>query len=410
MKKLFFSLITIVFLASTLDARTGYYRLIIKNDPAHSYTLGWFQLSGQNVVVKYDTKENWLKNKELSKTLKSIRFIKYKGLVNGFCDIDSLDPNTDYVVQIIDSNSESPVFWFRTLPEGENIKLSVVAGGDSRSRPWIRKKANRMVARLQPDLVIFDGDFTLSSSKCQWRKWFKNWQLTIRDGHLIPILVVPGNHERDQDVVMFFDLQDHSNGYYSVNIAGNFIHFISLNTQYKISGDQTKWFIKDLENNRDATWTIVAYHKPMRPHYTGKREGDLQYRYWAEPIYKNQVPLVLEGDTHTHKITYPIKPDPDGDQGFVRDDDNGTVYIGEGCWGAPLRPADDKKSWTLDAASIDQFKWLWISPDEIQIRTVEYLSVDTTQDISVDNKFSVPEGIKLRQLPGGKDVVIIKHK
>ena len=410
MKKILFALIAIAFLGYTSEARTGYYRLIIKNDPAHSYTLGWFQLSGQNVVVKYDTRINWLKNKKLSKEIKNVRFIKYKGLENGFCDINQLQPNTDYVVQIIDSDSKSPIFWFHTLPEGKNIKLSVVAGGDSRSHPEIREKANMMVARLQPDMVIFDGDFTYSSTEQQWLKWFDDWQLTIRDGHLIPILVVPGNHERKQDVVKFFDLLQHPHGYYSVDIAGDFIHFISLNTQYTIPGRQTNWFIKDLKSHRDATWTIVAYHKPMRPHYSHKREGDLQYQYWAKPIYENHVPLVVEGDTHTHKITYPIKPDPNGDEGFVRDDQDGTVYIGEGCWGAPLRPADDKKSWTLDAASINQFKWLWISHDEIQIRTVEYLSVDTTQNLMVDNKFSVPKGIKLRQLPDGKDVVIIKHK
>ncbi len=404
------SLGLILFFSITIHAKTGYYRLIAKDDPAHSYTLGWIQLSGNQVIVKYDTQENFAKTGELKKTVEHIKFINYKGLKNAFCTITNLNPGTKYVIQIIDSDSKSPIMWFHTLPVGDNIQLSIIAGGDSRSRPEIRRMANRMVAKLQPDLVIFDGDFTYGSTEKQWLQWFEDWQLTIADGHLIPIIVVPGNHERKQDVCKFFDLLEHPHGYYSFNISGQFIHFVSLNTQYKIRGKQTSWFEKDLAAHQDATWTLVAYHKPMRPHYSRKREGDEQYNFWAPIIYKYRVPLVLEGDTHTHKITYPIRPDANGDEGFARDDQNGTVYVGEGCWGAPLRPADDLKTWTRDAASIDQFKWIWINKNEIQIRTVEYQSVDTTQDLSYQNRFTIPRGLKLRKTFDNQEVIIIKHK
>ncbi len=394
----------------SIYAKTGYYRLIAKNDPAHSYTIGWIQLSGNHAVLKYDTQENFSKTGELKNSIKKIRIIKYKGLKNAFVSITGLKPDTKYVIQIIDSDSQSPIMWFHTLPVGDNIHLSIIAGGDSRSRPEVRRMANRMVAKLQPDLVIFDGDFTYGSTEKQWLQWFEDWQLTISGGHLIPIVVIPGNHEKKQDVCKFFDLLDHPHGYYSFNISGNFIHFISLNTQYKIAGKQTQWFEKDLEQNRDATWTIVAYHKPMRPHYSRKKEGDLQYKYWAPIIYKFRIPLVIEGDTHTHKITYPIRPDDRGDEGFVRDDQNGTVYAGEGCWGAPLRPADDLKSWTRDAASVDQFKWIWITPQGIDIRTVEYHCVDSTQALTYEQRFTLPKGIKTRKTFDGQQVVTIKHK
>jgi len=407
----FFTLIFILLLSLTNFAKTGYYRLISKHDPAHSYTIAWIQLSGKNVILKYDTQENFKINGKLNKTSKKIKFIKYKGLLNAFCELNNLKENTKYVFQIIDSDSKSEIMWFKTLPQGSNARLSIIAGGDSRSRPEIRRMANKMVAKLQPDLVIFDGDFTYSSTKEQWLQWFDDWQLTIANSRLIPIIVVPGNHEKKQDVNKFFNLLEYPHGYYSFNISGKFIHFISLNTQYKIPGKQTNWLENDLKHNQDATWILIAYHKPISPHFSGKAEGTMQYSYWAPLFYKYRIPLVLEGDTHTHKITYPIKPNANGEQGFSIDPKNGTVYIGEGCWGAPLRLANDLKSWTLDAASIDQFKWLWIDSTQIQIRTVLYKSVDSTQTLDFDNRFTIPKGIKIRKINDNQTVfTITKNK
>ena len=63
----------------------------------------------------------------------------------------------------------------------------------------------------------------------------------------------------------------------------------------------------------------------------------------------------MESDAHLVKSTWPIRPstDADNEEGFIRDDKNGTVYVGEGCWGAPLRGADDNKSWTRDSDSFN---------------------------------------------------------
>ncbi len=408
-KKIFLTAVLVLTVTIAL-AKTGYYRLIVAANPSYEYTLGWIQINGENPVVWYDTQENYQKTGKLENKITNIKIVKYKRHKHAFARLTGLKPGTKYVVQITDNNSQSPVMWFLTIPTGENVRLSVIAGGDSRTRRKVRRLADKMVAKLQPHLVIFDGDFTTFSKPCEWKRWFKDWQLTIHNGRLIPVFVIPGNHETKNDVLTMFDLHQFPNGYYSVDIGDKFIHLVSLNTQYKIPGEQTQWFVRDLEQNRDATWTIVAYHKPMRPHYSKKPEGEEQYRNWAEPIHKNGVQLVLEGDTHTHKITYPVRPDANGDQGFVRDDSTGTVYVGEGCWGAPLRPADDLKSWTRDAASIDQFKWLWIDKNTIEIRTVEYHSVHNTQQLSPDNVFTVPQGIKLRQMQDGNTVVTIKNK
>ncbi len=408
MKKIIF-LFVFILNWTVIFSKTGYYRLIISQNPSFGYTFAWCQINGRNAVVYYDTQENFNKYHKLSKVLKPYKELEYKGLHHFFASFTNLKPNTKYVLKIVDNNSKSKLMWFKTLPYSDSSRLSVIAGGDSRTRRRVRRKANLMVARLQPDFVIFDGDFTTFDTGSEWKKWLKDWQLTIYNGRLIPIMVVQGNHEDTRDVEVVFDLPTQTKAYYSVTVGKNFLHLIALNTQTQIPGKQTQWFEQDLKQNAGATWTIVAYHKPMRPHYSKKKRGDKQYKYWAPLIYKYHVALVLEGDTHLHKITYAIKPDSTGYQGFVKAPD-GTVYTGEGSWGAPLRPADDIKPWTYDAASIDQFKWLWIDQNKIQIRTVLYSSVRKTQQLQYSGRFTIPKGINLRHYNNDGTVFTIEKR
>jgi hypothetical protein len=51
-----------------------------------------------------------------------------------------------------------------------------------------------------------------------------------------------------------------------------------------------------------------------------------------------------------------------GFMGFVRDDKNGTIYTGEGSWGAAPRDNDDDKPWTLVSGSCNQVNWIHLIP------------------------------------------------
>jgi hypothetical protein len=262
-----------------------------------------------------------------------------------------------------------------------------------------------MVAKLQPDFVIFDGDFTEDSNAKQMQQWLDDWQLTIKDGRLIPIVPAMGNHEKGKIMPKIFDISEDS--YYSLNF-GSLLHLVILNTTIDIEGAQTTWLKDDLQNSQDKQWRMAVFHKPMRPHYSKKREGNDIYDAWAMPFYQNKVQLVLEGDTHVCKITYPVRPSQDStaDEGFVRDDENGTVYVGEGTWGAPLRKADDLKSWTLDAAAINQFKWIFIDKNKVEIRTIKYENVDEVKGLNYYDRFVVPNDLDF-WLPKGKVAVTV---
>ena len=400
MKKL---LVLLIFLAIFLqiNAEIGKIRIMFENDPSTSATIAWVLESGKEPILNYDTKEGLEIDDALSFVIKPTKKWKYKGMKHCFVELNDLEPETIYYFQIIDSEGASEQYWFKTLPANPT-ELSIIAGGDSRSLPEIRRLANRMVAKLQPDFVIFDGDFTVSATGSQWAIWLDDWQLTISDGRIIPIVAVMGNHEAKNDMKKIFNTPN--NSIYSLDF-GNLFHLTVLNTETEMGGEQAVWLKDDLKNST-AKWLVTAYHRPIRPHYSKKSEGVAQYKYWAIPFYENRVDFAIEGDTHTCKITYAIRPDKNGDEGFVRDDQNGTIFIGEGTWGAPIRASDDLKSWTMAAEKINQFKWVFISENQTEIRTVLYENVDDVEQVSYENRFEIPDSLNLWK-PLGKDVIIV---
>ena len=146
------------------------------------------------------------------------------------------------------------------------------------------------------------------------------------------------------------------------------------------------------------------------------------YRQWAFLFQQYGLSISLDADSHMHKITFPISPDSSGTahMGFIRDDENGCMYIGEGSWGATPRENNDDKPWTLTSGSFNQIKWIHVFPEtgdkeaHLDIYTVissEY-DQDTTQifydeieALSEDNLFHIPEGIRLHQMEKYGNVV-----
>lgn len=355
----------------------------------------------------------------------------YKGMNNGFFRLTGLQPDTRYYFVIVDDGLPTPGdeftsarMIFDTAPNSPNSALSVLAGGDSRDeyenpltaealdpvQTQGRLNANKMVAKLRPDVVVFGGDMTLfddvvtvpsALAALEWPRWFEHWQETISaDGRITPIVVARGNHEYDPFSLMnLFDMAD-TDYHYAVSFGGNLLRLYNLNSEASGSTTQATFLETDLENNCDYIWKMAQYHKPTRPHEAGKSEQDDQRDLWSRQFDKHGVQLVVECDAHLCKYTYPISVQDGGDaidEGFVRDDASGVVYIGEGGWGADLRGADDPKPWTLDhsPSSFNQIKWLWIDQSSIQIRTIQTAGADGVTALTDANRFTVPSGLQL---------------
>jgi hypothetical protein len=149
----------------------------------------------------------------------------------------------------------------------------------------------------------------------------------------------------------------------------------------------------------------------MRPHNAAKSEGNNEYDAWAQPFYTYSMDLVFEADSHNVKRTWPIRPyaGPGSDEGFIRDDASGTVYSGEGCWGAPLHDADDLKNWTRDAGMFNSFDWVHVYPSYMELYTVKVDNEANVGLLQEGDVFSLPAGIDLWQPANGMRVIINNH-
>lgn len=410
MKKLLL-VITLFLIGFNVNAKNDKYRLTLRGNPATSIVIGWNQISGSNPTVYFGTTDHGTNYSNYTNSATPSRTSHYRGMHNHFARLTNLTPNTAYYFVIKDSEGTSRRFWFKTAP-ADNSRISFIAGGDSRNNRTPRRNANLLVAKLKPNAVLFGGDMTDNDTNSQWQTWFNDWQLTIaNDGRMFPIIAARGNHEgSNESIYNLFDTPSTSI-YYAITFGNNLIRTYTLNTEISISGNQTTWLNNDLTANSNAIWKIAQYHKPMRPHVIFKFNGNSQYDNWAELFYKNKVNLVVECDAHTVKSTWPLRPSNDSgsDEGFIRDDKNGTVYVGEGCWGAPLRYNGDNKDWTRDSGRFNQFKWIFVDENKIETRTIQVDNASSVGEVSNTNVFKIPSNLDIWNPSNGSVVIISKN-
>ncbi len=426
---------------------------MFRDNPAKTLVIGWSQplvslQNGSNFKLYYsstdhgtDTTLYALDNQPVIPS----RTSQMKSLNHYFVRLANLSPNTNYYFTIAyddvsGQRAQTPRYYSATLPDVPTEPLSIIAGGDSRldlEHPdqtaesiIIRQEANKMVSKLRPHLVAFGGDYTFANADEEWVDWLEDWELTYSsDGRITPIVAAIGNHEYPpflapsgaQVVVDIFDVPS-PDVYYALTFGGNLLRLYTLNTEISIPGNQSQWLEQDLQTTGfDVYWKMAQYHKPIRPHEADKSDNNDGFHYWAQPFWDYQVRLVVESDAHVVKTTWPVMPttQPDGtgfgnyqaDHNFVRNENRGTVFVGEGTWAA-LRSGNDPKAWTRDMGGFNQVKWIWVNRDSIQVRTVvtydptDSLYVKNLQELSDTNRFSEPTGIQLWNPGNGKVVSI----
>jgi len=338
------------------------YRLSWRDDTATTMVVGWNQLSGENAEYRLKQKPD--------------RAVSYKGMECRYVRLKNLKPDTAYYFVVRDSEGTGKRLWFKTAPAKPKA-FTFVAGGDSRTNQDIFRVGCGLVAKLRPLFVIFDGDFTSAGKPKEWKTWFANWQKTIsEDGRIYPIIVVHGNHEnRDMEALTKLFDTPNEDQFYSLGFAGKMLRVWVLNSEIELKKKTKK-----------------------------KKEGLEEIKDWAQLFYDNHMSLILEADTHMVKRTYPLRPS-DGSksfESFVRDDAHGMVFIGEGSWAAPKKPANDDKPWTMASDSFYQFKWIWISPKEIYIRTVKYDNAEKVVPLTEKNLFTEPKNMVFWEPETGK--------
>lgn len=409
--KLKINILFFICLIQLANAKNDKYRLVLTSNPATSITIVWNQISGTDPIVYYDTTDFGTDHTKYRNTKTVDRTTIFRGMNNKFARLKNLKPNTNYYFIIRDSQGNSKRFWFRTAPD-DLSRLSFIAGGDSRNYRTPRKNANLLVSKLKPHAVFFGGDMIDYDTDREWKNWLDDWQLTTsKDGRMIPIVPARGNHEALYTIHRLFDTPKKS--YYALTFGNNLIRAYTLNSEISVSGNQLTWLKNDLEATaNNVIFKMAQYHKPMRPHTAGKSEGNSEYNAWANLFYKHRVRLVVDCDSHMVKTTWPIQPSsiPENDEGFIRNDENGTVYAGEGSWGAPLRANNDDKSWTRNSGSFNQFKLIFVSKEKIEMRTIKVDNAKSVEEVSNSNPFTLPKNLDIWSPTEGSVVTITPVK
>ncbi len=235
-------------------------------------------------------------------------------------EIKGLEPNTKYISYVKTGNKKSDEFIFETAPsKSENITF--LAGGDSRTNREDRREIMRRAAELDPDFVMFTGDFITSPlSESNWEKWFEDWsELMITDDNKrIPIVPAIGNHEvkggyfgKRKDAAFYYNnfLLPGNEKYYKLNYGPDLtlLNLDSDHTSLVYGGPQIEWLKKTL-NEDNNEWLITQYHVPGWPSYKSfHNETSRSIRdFWIPLFEKHNIDLSIEANDHSYKVTKKI--------------------------------------------------------------------------------------------------------
>lgn len=440
---------TLIFLALLFISIQNVYsqvkwpRLTYRGDPATTISVGW---TGVSATLYYDTIDHGTNYAQYAFSSVPDRSSNHKGNDHRFVHLSNLEAGTVYYFVIqYNVSATTGRYSFRTISDDPNQPISFISGGDSRQKLsflglgdppcWgngcraTRQDLNKIVARTRPDFVAFTGDYIRNfdvafvvDSEDDWDDWFDDWDLaTGPDNRLTPIIHSLGNHEDAADLDKLFDVSN-TDIYYATNFGGNLFRFYTLNSEPSDAcADviQKNWFINDLQQNSTTSntphWKIVQYHQPMVPHANYSARTDL-INCWARHFEQYGVRLACESHAHVMKTTYPLVYDDTASNSYnklVRKDTTGAVFIGDGSWGAPPRPAYAPiPNVTRDVESTSGFFFVNVNQQRIKVQgIIPYPDsiVNITQLLDDTQGSPLAAGTPLWSVPNGSDCIIIPN-
>ncbi|XP_058092389.1 purple acid phosphatase 15-like [Magnolia sinica] len=298
-------------------------------------------------VVRYGRLRYPLMYKATGYSLIYNQLYPYKGLQNYTSGIihhvhlTGLKPNTRYYYRCGDPSipAMSKIHSFKTMPASSplNYPSRIAVVGDL----GLTYNTTSTIDHLRsnnPDLILLVGDVTYANlyltngtgANCyscsfpntpihethqpRWDYWGRFMEPLVSE---VPMMVIEGNHEReqqaeDQSFVSYssrfaFPVEESgsfSTFYYSFNAGG--IHFLMLGayTDYYRSGDQYKWLERDLANvdRRVTPWLVAVWHPPWYSSYKAHyKEAECMRLEMEEILYSYGVDIVFNGHVHAYE-------------------------------------------------------------------------------------------------------------
>ena len=251
-------------------------------------------------------------------------------------ELTNLSPDTTYYLICGGPGNYSNERAFRTAPDSSS-SFTFVCGGDSRTNEANRILVSKAMRHANPVFVMHSGDMVEDGRiQEQWDSWFAdvnaNW---IGDNGLtIPIIPCLGNHEYNStNYYEQFALPGNEQWYYMD--WGPNLRIIVLNSYAsptEILTNQVNWLNNTLANTPEDMWKIVMFHQNV--YYSGGHgNATTLIEYWVPLFDQYHVDIVVQGHTHHYHRTKPLYNNT-----VVTSYQQGTMYLTNGCWGAPFHP------------------------------------------------------------------------
>ncbi|KAF3362848.1 Uncharacterized protein PHSC3_000590 [Chlamydiales bacterium STE3] len=327
-----------------------------QHSPHDTMTVHW--------VTPLDEKQDFLSFRKADASIWQKEESKFTPLPNRVeygihrIELTHLESNSEYIFRLGEDPKE---YKFLTMPSQLTEPLSFVIGGDIYHNDLASVIAmNLRAVATSPRFVIWGGDLAYSANRFfvsfeRWSRWLDLmaiWSSTMitKEGHLIPLLTVIGNHE----VVGRYDQTPAQASFYytffptpgyQVLDFGNYMSLFLLDSghTHPIEGEQSAWLKEVLAKRQNIPFKFACYHVPAFPSirdYRNKRCAKVREN-WVPIFEQSNLLAAFENHDHAYKRTHPIlngKPA-----------ENGVLFLGDGSWGVnPARkPRAASKSWYL---------------------------------------------------------------
>lgn len=361
-----------------------------QGDPTTTMTVDWHVDNGNHPTGRLEYRplgaDEWIERQGSSRPLEIYDRMVYRHELTG------LAPNTTYELRVDGGRA----YRFRTLPATLEEPFTFAVGGDAGPERWGPVVEEGLA--YDPAFVVFGGDIayddggtrhTPSEARRRWHRWLETAMTALVDENdrLVPVIAGLGDHEtRGRGVYYdtaerayeptdewrewfapyfyhFFAFPGHPG--YDVLDVGDFLTVPVMDTEHTnpIEGHQTAWLEDALAARSDIPHVLPVYHSPMWPS-NDEREPrhERVEQHWAPLFEDADVRFAFEHDQHTYKRSPPIA---DGNI-----DENGIVYMGDGCLGRRPREVFPER-WFIDRAqSVRHIHVVTVEDDSQQVRTI----------------------------------------
>ncbi len=352
----------------TASAQIMYVYLTWQGDTSSTMTVNWqARENGKSPAIYYDTQPHSSANDYPHSVEAESHRIDSKDDVRWVqhAELTGLAPGGTIYFQVGDKkNGFSSTQKFRTVIDTDE-PIRFVTGGDMDATD-LTKALVRVAVAQEPAFVAIGGDIAYANGNprliAKWDAWFDAWtqNSTTPDGFMVPLVMGIGNHETfgmfDQSperCPYYFGFFKQAKTSYFAQTYGKNAAMLMLDTSHAVHHkDQVPFIDAELKKFQDRPFTFALYHVPL---YSSVRleTGEYETRgrtHWMPLFDQYGLTAAFENHDHALKRTKLLKGD--------KEDPNGTLYLGDGCFGQEPRELVNHPRWYMAHAASVGHVWV----------------------------------------------------